>query len=279
MRMFASLFAALLATYSLPALAQPPLKLGLLLDMSGPYADIGGQGSVTAARMAVEDFGGTVLGRPIEVVFADHQNKADLAGSLARQWFDDQGVETILDVAASGPALAVNEIAKQRSKILILNGPAARRLTNEDCGPYTVHYTYDNYALARGTGEATVKAGYDSWFFITADYVFGKDLETITSTFVIKNGGKVVGSVRVPLNTPDFSSFLLQAQASRAKVIALANSGADTINAIKQAVDFGVGKSDQKLVALLLYITDVNALGTRGRAGPASDRSILLGHE
>ena len=200
MRMFASLF-ALLAAYSLPALAQAPLKLGLLLDMSGPYADVGGQGSVTAARMAVEDFGGTVLGRPIEIVFADHQNKADLAGSLARQWFDDQGVETILDVAASGPALAVNEIAKQRSKILILNGPAARRLTNEDCGPYTVHYTYDNYALARGTGEATVKAGYDSWFFITADYVFGKDLETITSAFVIKNGGKVVGSVRAPLNT------------------------------------------------------------------------------
>ena len=267
MRMFASLFAALLATYSLPALAQPPLKLGLLLDMSGPYADIGGQGSVTAARMAVEDFGGTVLGRPIEIVFADHQNKADVAGSLARQWFDDQGVETILDVAASGPALAVNEIAKQRSKILILNGPAARRLTNEDCGPYTVHYTYDNYALARGTGEATVKAGYDSWFFITADYVFGKDLETITSAFVIKNGGKVVGSVRVPLNTPDFSSFLLQAQASRAKVIALANSGADTINAIKQAADFGVGKSGQKLVALLLYITDVNALGLEAAQG------------
>ena len=267
MRMFASLFAVLLATYSLPALAQRPLKLGLLLDMSGPYADIGGQGSVTAARMAVEDFGGTVLGRPIEVVFADHQNKADLAGSLARQWFDDQGVETILDVAASGPALAVNEIAKQRSKILILNGPAARRLTNEDCGPYTVHYTYDNYALARGTGEATVKAGYDSWFFITADYVFGKDLETITSTFVIKNGGKVVGSVRVPLNTPDFSSFLLQAQASRAKVIALANSGADTINAIKQSADFGVGKPGQKLVALLLYITDVNALGLEAAQG------------
>ena len=266
MRMFASLFAALLAAYSLPALAQAPLKLGMLLDMSGPYADIGGQGSVTAARMAVEDFGGTVLGRPIEIVFADHQNKADLAGSLARQWFDDQ-VETILDVAASGPALAVNEIAKQRSKILILNGPAARRLTNEDCGPYTVHYTYDNYALARGTGEATVKAGYDSWFFITADYVFGKDLETITSAFVIKNGGKVVGSVRVPLNTPDFSSFLLQAQASRAKVIGLANSGADTINAIKQAADFGVGKSGQKLVALLLYITDVNALGLEAAQG------------
>jgi branched-chain amino acid transport system substrate-binding protein len=267
MRMFALLFAALLATYSLPALAQPPLKLGLLLEMSGPYADIGGQGSVTAARMAVEDFGGTVLGRPIEVVFADHQNKADLAGSLARQWFDDQGVETILDVAASGPALAVNEIAKQRSKILILNGPAARRLTNEDCGPHTVHYTYDNYALARGTGEATVKAGYDSWFFITADNVFGKDLETITSAFVAKNGGKVVGSVRAPLNVADFSSYLLQAQSSQAKVIGLANSGADTINAIKQGAEFGVGKSGQKLVALLAYITDVNSMGLEAAQG------------
>ena len=266
MRMFASLF-ALLAAYSAPALAQAPLKLGLLLDMSGPYADVGGQGSVTAARMAVEDFGGTVLGRPIEIVFADHQNKADLAGSLARQWFDDQGVETILDVAASGPALAVNEIAKQRSKILILNGPAARRLTNEDCGAYTVHYTYDNYALARGTGEATVKAGYDSWFFITADYVFGKDLETITSAFVIKNGGKVVGSVRAPLNTPTSPLSCYRRRPRVRRSSALANSGADTINAIKQAADFGVGKSGQKLVALLLYITDVNALGLEAAQG------------
>jgi len=267
MRMFASLFATLLAAYSLPALAQAPLKLGLLLDMSGPYADIGGQGSVTAARMAVEDVGSTVLGRPIEIVFADHQNKPDTAAALARQWFDDQGVEAILDVAASGPALAVNEIAKQRSKILILNGPAARRLTNEDCGPYTVHYTYDNYALARGTGEATVKAGYDSWFFVTADNVFGKDLETITSAFVSKNGGKVVGSVRAPLNSADFSSYLLQAQASQAKVIGLANSGGDTVNAIKQAAEFGVGKSVQKLVALLVYITDVNSMGLEAAQG------------
>jgi branched-chain amino acid transport system substrate-binding protein len=267
MRSTTLLFASFVAAFSLPASAQAPLKLGLLLDMAGPYADVGGQGSVTAARMAVDDFGGKVLGRPIEIVFADHQNKADLAGSLARQWFDDQGVETILDVAASGPALAVNEIAKQRSKILILNGPAARRLTNEDCGPYTVHYTYDNYALARGTGEATVKAGYDSWFFVTADNVFGKDLETITSAFVTKNGGKVVGSVRAPLNSADFSSYLLQAQTSQAKVIGLANSGADTINAIKQAAEFGVGKSDQKLVALLVYITDVNSMGLEAAQG------------
>ena len=267
MRLPTSLFASFVAAFSLPASAQAPLKLGLLLDMSGPYADIGGQGSVTAARMAVDDFGGKVLERPIEIVFADHQNKADLAGSLARQWFDDQGVETILDVAASGPALAVNEIAKQRSKILILNGPAARRLTNEDCAPYTVHYTYDNYALAKGTGEASVKAGYDSWFFITADNVFGKDLEAITSAFVAKNGGKVVGSVRAPLNSADFSSYLLQAQSSQAKVIGLANSGADTINAIKQAAEFGVGKSDQKLVALLVYITDVNSMGLEAAQG------------
>jgi branched-chain amino acid transport system substrate-binding protein len=267
MRLPTLLFASFVAAFSLPASAQAPLKLGLLLDMSGPYADIGGQGSVTAARMAVDDFGGKVLERPIEIVFADHQNKADLAGSLARQWFDDQGVETILDVAASGPALAVNEIAKQRSKILILNGPAARRLTNEDCAPYTVHYTYDNYALAKGTGEASVKAGYDSWFFITADNVFGKDLEAITSAFVAKNGGKVVGSVRAPLNSADFSSYLLQAQSSQAKVIGLANSGADTINAIKQAAEFGVGKSDQKLVALLVYITDVNSMGLEAAQG------------
>jgi branched-chain amino acid transport system substrate-binding protein len=192
MRVIPFLFAVLLATFSLPASAEAPLKLGLLLDMAGPYADIGGQGSVTAARMAVDDFGGKVLDRPIEIVFADHQNKPDTAAALARQWFDDQGVEAILDVAASGPALAVNEIANQRNKILIANAPAARRLTNEDCAPYTVHYTYDNYALAKGTGEASVKAGYDSWFFITADNVFGKDLEAITSAFVAKNGGKVI---------------------------------------------------------------------------------------
>ena len=267
MRVIPFLFAVLLATVSLPASAQAPLKLGLLLDMAGPYADIGGQGSVTAASMAVDDFGGKVLDRPIEIVFADHQNKPDTAAALARQWFDDQRVEAILDVAASGPALAVNEIAKQRNKILIANAPAARRLTNEDCAPYTVHYTYDNYALAKGTGEASMKAGYDSWFFITADNVFGKGLEAITSAFVAKNGGKVIGSVRAPLNVADFSSYLLQAQSSQAKVIGLANSGADTINAIKQGAEFGVGKSGQKLVALLAYITDVNSMGLEAAQG------------
>jgi len=267
MRKTIILVASFLASFSVPAWAQTPLKLGLLLDMSGPYADIGGQGSVTAARMAVDDFGGKVLGRPIEVVFADHQNKPDLASALARQWFDDQGVETILDVAGSSAALAVNEVAKQRNKIFIANLPAVRRLTNEDCAPYTVHYTFDNYALAKGAGEATVKAGYDSWFFIAADYVFGKDLEAITSTFVSKNGGRVVGSVRAPLNTADFSSYLLQAQASQAKVIGLANSGADTINAIKQAAEFGIVRGGQKLAGLLVFINDVNTLGLEAAQG------------
>ena len=261
------LFASFVAAFSLPASAQAPVKLGLLLDMAGPYADIGGQGTVTAVRMAVDDFGGNVLGRPIEVVFADHQNKVDLAGSLARQWFDEQGVETILDVAGSSAALAVNEVAKQRNKILVVNASAVMRLTNEECAPYTVHYVFDTYALAKGTGEATVKAGYDSWFFITADYVFGKELEKNTSAFVNENGGKVLGSVRVPLSTADFSSFLLQAQASRAKVVGLANAGADTINAIKQAGEFGLGKSGQRLAALLLYITDVNSLGLEAAQG------------
>jgi branched-chain amino acid transport system substrate-binding protein len=217
--------------------------------------------------MAVDDFGGQVLGRPVEIVFADHQNKPDIAASLARQWFDNQGVEAILDVAASAPALAVNEIAKQRGKILILSAAGALRLTNEDCGPYTVHYAWDNYALAKGTGVATVKAGYDNWFFITADYVFGRDLERITSAFVKSNGGNVLGAVRAPLNTADFSSFLLQAQALRAKVIGLANAGADTINAIKQAAEFGIGKSNQKLAPLVLFIADVNSLGLETTQG------------
>jgi branched-chain amino acid transport system substrate-binding protein len=177
MRKTIILVASFLALFSLPAWAQAPLKLGLLLDMSGPYADITGEGTVAAARMAVDDFGGKVLGRPIEIVFADHQNKPDIAASLARQWFDNEGVEAILDVAASAPALAVNEIAKQRGRILVVSGPGVLRLTNEECGPYTVHYAYDNYALAKGTAVATVKAGYDTWFFVTADYVFGRDLE------------------------------------------------------------------------------------------------------
>ncbi|HEX2653013.1 MAG TPA: ABC transporter substrate-binding protein, partial [Xanthobacteraceae bacterium] len=211
------------------------VKIGLLLDMSSIYADITGQGSVIAAKMAVADFGGKVLEHPIEVVFADHQNKADLASAKAREWFDNEKVDAILDVAASATALAAADVAKAKNKIIVMSGPAALRLTNEACGPTSVHWTYDTYALSHGTGQATVKQGLDTWFFLTADYAFGHDLERDTSEVVKASGGKVLGSVRVPINNADFSSFLLQAQSSKAKVVGLANAGADTTNSIKQA--------------------------------------------
>jgi branched-chain amino acid transport system substrate-binding protein len=237
-----------------------PFKIGYILDMSGPYADITGKGSVEAARMAVEDFGGSVLGRPIEVVYADHQNKADIASTTAREWFDNKGVEAILEVAASATALAANEVAKSRNKIIMFSGPGSVRLTNEACGPFSVHYAYDTYALSRVTALATVKKGYDSWYFMTADYAFGHDLEKDATAVVAANGGKVLGAVRAPLNTADFSSFILQAQSSKAKVIGLANAGADTINSIKQAADFGVAASGQKLAGLLIFISDIDSL-------------------
>ena len=256
----ASLFALSLAT-SVLAQDKPPLKLGLILDMSGPYADITGPGSVMAGKMAAEDFGGEVLGRKIEVLAADHFNKADVAGTTAREWFDNQGVEAIMDVAASATALAANEIAKARNKILLLSGPGAVRITNEACGPYTVHWAYDTYSLAKGTATAATKNGGDSWFFITADYAFGHDLEKDATQFAQANGGKVLGHARHPLNSPDFSSFLLQAQTSGAKVVGLANAGADMITAVKQASEFGLTKSGQKLAVLLGFISDVESLG------------------
>src|SRR6266550_2169137 len=236
-RVLSGVFASVLALAATAAVAQtkPPLKLGGILDMSGLYADITGPGSEMAAKMAAEDFGGEVLGRKIEIIAADHLNKADLAASIARDMLDNQGVEMIFDVAASATALAAGEIAKARNKIVMFNGPASIRLSNEACGPYTVHYAYDTFAQANVTGLATVKAGFDTWFFLTADYAFGQDLEKDTTNVVLKNGGKVLGSVRHPLNTSDFSSFLLQAQSSKAKVVGLANAGGDTINAIKQA--------------------------------------------
>ncbi len=243
------------------AQSKPPLKLGLILDMSGPYADITGPGSVAAAQLAAEDAGGEALGRKIEVLSADHFNKADVAGTTAREWFDNQGVEAIMDVAASATALAANEIAKARNKILLLSGPGAIRITNEACGPYTVHWAYDTYSLSKSTATAMVKQGGDSWFFITADYAFGHDLEKDASNFAKANGGKVLGSARHPLNSPDFSSFLLQAQSSGAKVVGLANAGADMITAVKQASEFGLTKSGQKLAVLLGYISDVESLG------------------
>jgi branched-chain amino acid transport system substrate-binding protein len=237
------------------------VKIGLIEDMSSIYADITGIGAVTAAKMAVEDFGGKVLGMPIDVVSADHQNKADIASATAREWFDNQHVDALMDVAASATALAAVDVAKTKNKIVILNGPGAARITNEACTPVSIHYTYDNYALAHGTGGAMVKAGYDTWFFITADYAFGHDLEGVTTNVIKASGGQVLGDVRVPINTADFSSALLQAQSSKAKVVGLANAGADTQNSIKQAAEFGIVRGGQKMAGLLVFINDVNSLG------------------
>jgi branched-chain amino acid transport system substrate-binding protein len=245
-----------------------PLKLGAILDMSGLYADITGPGSETAAKMAVEDFGGEVLGRKIEIVAADHLNKADLSANIARDMLDNQGVEAIIDVAASATALAASEIARARNKIIIFNGPGSIRLSNEACGPYTVHYVFDTFGQANVTGLATVKAGLDTWFFLSADYAFGQDLERDTTAVILKSGGKVVGGVKHPLNTSDFSSFLLQAQSSKAKVVGLANAGGDTINAIKQAAEFGLTKSGgQKLSPLLAFISDIDSVGLETAQG------------
>ena len=237
------------------------VKIGMIEDMSSIYADITGVGAVTAAKMAVEDFGATVLGKAIEVVSADHQNKPDIASATAREWFDSQHVDALMDVAASATALAAIEVAKTKNKIVVLNGPGAARITNEACTPVSIHYTYDNYALSHGTGAAMVRAGYDTWFFLTADYAFGHDLEQNTSAVVKASGGQVLGGVRVPLNNPDFSSALLQAQSSKAKVVGLANAGADTTNAVKQAAEFGIVRGGQKLAGLLVFINDINTLG------------------
>ena len=235
------------------------VKIGLLLDMSSLYADITGEGSVTAARMAIEDFGGKVLGAPIELVFADHQNKPDIASARAREWFAQEKVDMLGDVAASATALAALEIAKQMNRIAIFNGPGSPRITNENCTPISIHYTYDTYSLATSTGRGVLETVGDTWFFLTADYTFGASLQKDTTQVVEAGGGRVLGSVRHPLNTQDFSSFLLQAQASGAKIIGLANAGGDTINAIKAAHEFGITKK-QRLAGLLVYINDVHSL-------------------
>jgi branched-chain amino acid transport system substrate-binding protein len=268
-RAFSGILVSVLALAVTAANAQskPPLKLGAIMDMSGLYADVAGPGSVTAANMAVEDFGGEVLGRKIEIVAVDHLNKVDLAASLARDMLDNQGVEAIIDVAASATALAAGEVAKARNKIIIFTSPGAVRLSNEACGPYTVHYVFDTFAQANVVGLATVKQGLDTWFFLTADYAFGHDLEKDTTNVVLKTGGKALGSVRHPLNTSDFSSYLLQAQSSKAKVIALANAGGDTVNAIKQAAEFGLTRSDEKVVPLLAFITDIDSVGLQTAQG------------
>src|ERR1700744_4869203 len=262
-RVLTGVLAAVLATAGPAAMAQskPPLKLGGILDMSGLYADITGPGSETAAKMAAEDFGGEVLGRKIEIVVGDHLNKADLAANIARDMFDNQGVEMIFDVAASATALAAGGIAKARNRIIMFSGPGSIRLSNEACGPYTVHYVFDTFSQANVTGLAAVKQGLDSWFFITADYAFGHDLEKDTAAVVQKSGGKVLGDVRHPLNSSDFSSYLLQAQSSKAKVVGLANAGGDTINAIKQGAEFGIMKGGQKISPLLAFVTDIDSVG------------------
>ena len=236
------------------------VKIGLLLDMNSLYADLTGEGSVAAARMAIEDFGGKVLGVPIELVYADHQNKPDLAAAKAREWFDTGRVDAVADVAASATALAALEVARQANRIIMFNGPGATRLTNENCSPVSVHYTYDTYALATGTGLGALKTGGDTWFFVTADYAFGHTLEKDTTEVIKANGGRVIGSVRHPLNSTDMSSFLLQAQSSKAKVIGLANAGGDTINSIKTANEFGITKT-QSVAGLLVFINDIHALG------------------
>ena len=261
--------AALMALGATAVQAQEkkPLKIGGILDMSSLYADITGAGSLEAAKMAAEDFGGEVLGRKIEVIAADHLNKADLAANIARDMIDNQGVEMIYDVAASATALAALEVAKARNKIVIFNGPGSTRLTNEACSPVSVHYVFDTYAQANVTGLAAVKSGLDSWYFLTVDYAFGHDLEKDTTNVVLKSGGKVLGNVRHPLNTSDFSSFLLQAQASKAKVIGLADAGGDTINAIKQAAEFGIMKGGQKLSPLLAFVTDIDSVGLETAQG------------
>ncbi len=237
------------------------IRIGVLNDQSGLYADLSGQGSVVAAKMAVEDFGGKVDGTPVEVVFADHQNKPDIGSNIARQWLDVDKVDVIVDVPHSATALAVNDVVKEKNKVFLVSGAASSDLTGSKCSPNTVHWTYDTWSLANGTGKYTVKAGGDTWFFLTADYAFGAALERDTTAVIKANGGKVLGSVKHPLNTSDFSSFLLQAQSSKAKIIGLANAGGDTINSIKAASEFGIAKGGQKLAGLLVFINDVHALG------------------
>ncbi len=272
-RILPALLAGLLSAVAVPAFAQAPfdgtVKVGVLNDQSGLYADITGQGSVAAARMALEDYMKATPNSKlkVEVIFADHQNKPDIGAAKAREWYERDGVDMIIDVPNSAVALAVNDVTKNLNKVMVNTSAGTVRLTGDACTPNTVHWTFDNFALANGTGRAVVATGGDSWFFITADYAFGHDLEDQTSKVVKASGGKVNGAVRVPLNTADFSSFLLQAQASKAKVVGLANAGGDTINSIKQAAEFGLVSSGQRLAGLLVFITDVHSLGLKVTQG------------
>jgi len=243
--------------------AAQPLKIGILSDFSSVYSDIGGMGNVEASKMAIEEFGGSMFGAPIELLTADPQNKPDTAASIVRKWYENEGVDVIIDMPTSATALAGMELSKQFEKIMIVTDAASSDITGKSCSPYTAHWTYDTYANARTVGGAIVKNGGDSWFFITADYVFGHSIERDTGEVVKAAGGKVLGSVRHPLNTADFSSYLLQAQSSKAKIIGLANGGGDTINAIKQAGEFGIVAGGQNLAAIVMFISDVHSLGLK----------------
>jgi branched-chain amino acid transport system substrate-binding protein len=243
------------------------IKIGVLNDQSGLYADIAGTASVWMARKAVEDFGAAAKGMKVEIIGGDHQNKPDIGLSIARQWFDVDKVDAIADVPTSSVALAINELTRDKNKVFLAVGPATSDLTGKACSPNTVHWIYDTWALANGTGNAIVKRGGDSWFFLTADYAFGYALERDTEAVVVKSGGKVLGKVRHPFPGTDFSSFLLQAKASKAKIIGLANAGGDTINSIKQASEFGIVEGGQKLAGLLIFINDIHALGLKTAQG------------
>jgi branched-chain amino acid transport system substrate-binding protein len=255
------------------------VKIGVLNDQSGVYADYGGKYSVEAAKMAIEDFGGEVLGQKVEMVTADHQNKSDLATSIARRWYDSDGVDMITELTTSSVALAVQELSKEKKKIDIVVGAATSALTGSACSPYGFHWAFDTHALAVGTGGALTKAGGDTWFFLTADYAFGYALEKDTTDIVNANGGKVLGSVRVPLNSSDFSSFLLQAQSSKAKIVGLANAGQDTTNSIKQAAEFGIVKQGQKLAGLLMTLAEVNGLGLEAAQGLVLTEGFYWDHD
>ncbi|MFN0044151.1 MAG: ABC transporter substrate-binding protein [Alphaproteobacteria bacterium] len=262
--------ATILALAAGPAHAQwsdGVIKIGVLTDMSSLYTDLSGAGSVLAARLAVEDFGAAAKGMKIEIVNADHQNKADVGSTIARQWYDVDKVDVIVDTPNSGVALAVTEITREKNKVFLVSGAASSALTSDKCTANTIHWTYDTWALANGTGRAIVKTGGDTWFFLTADYAFGHALEADTENVVKELNGKVLGKVRHPLNTADFSSFLLQAQASKAKIIGMANAGGDTINTIKQSAEFGIVKGGQNLAGLLVFLTDVHALGLKTAQG------------
>src|SRR5215813_10992753 len=259
--------------------AQEAIKIGVLSDMSSLYADIGGPGSVAAAKLAVADFNAAAKGIKVEIVSGDHQNKPDVGSSIAGSWFDVDKVDMVIDVPNSGVALAVSEVARQKNKVFIVSGAAASDLTGPKCNANTVHWTYDTWNLANGTGKAMVKTGGDTWFFLTADYAFGQALERDTAAVVKANGGKVLGDVRHPLNNSDFSSFLVQAQASKAKVIGLANAGGDTINSIKQAAEFGIVKGGQSLAGLLVFVSDVAALGLPTAQGLVLTETFYWDHD